>query len=381
MKLCFPVFRYEISVADDPCCYPLGAMYISAYAKKLGHTVRILNFHHREYDLFKEFEGQDAILFTGSDPFLRQIAEAAAIAHSMGIHTVAGGATATHRPEVMRGIVDSVVMGEGEGALAAALAGEGVFSSPPVPLYALPWPDYEGFGIEEYNQKNSVRYMGVLASRGCPFRCHFCAHTTIYRARPLSDVFAEIDHYKTAYSVEIIVFNDNTLNVSRERFLSICEGMKERGLKWSAAIRADRFDEDMARAAKAGGCRYFVVGVESFLQDRLDKMGKGTKIDDNVRTLDLLHKHEIPYHGNLMVGFDFDSPEDIYRELDAGRRGYNVFPLLFRQFCGVKAKPGLSKERFDELQAEFSKLHHLMAGGGYFMWGKKKCPPEQTVNA
>lgn len=368
MKLAFVVFRYGIPPKGDPCCYPLGAMYISAYAKKLGHIVKVLNFNLHDYDLHKEFRGQDAVLFTGGEEFVPAIAAAASIAKEMGIHTVAGGAAATWMPFKMRDQVDAVVEGEGEGAITDALFGPGIYQARPVPFSLIPRPDYEGFGIQEYLRRNPVRYMGVLASRGCPFQCSFCAHTTVYRARPLPDVFAEIDHYRQAYGATTIIFNDNTLNVSPERFLTICEGMGGRGMAWSGAIRTDRFNEEMAREAKRSGCRYVVVGVESFQQDRLDRMGKGTTVEDNVRTLDLLHKYRIPYHGNLLLGFDWDTLDGIKGELATAPRDYVLYPIAVAPFCGIKARPAghLGKE-FREIVSRFRDLDDIKRKSVYFL--------------
>jgi radical SAM superfamily enzyme YgiQ (UPF0313 family) len=139
----------------------------------------------------------------------------------------------------------------------------------------------------------------------------------------------------------MFVISDNTLNVKKPRFMEFCDGMASRDMKWSAAIRTDRFDEQMAVAAKKSGCEYFVVGVESFVQRRLDMMGKKTFVADNVRTLNLLHKHGIKYHGNLLLGFEGETVSDVMAEFVSVPKQYNVFPALLQPFLGIKAKPGI----------------------------------------
>jgi radical SAM superfamily enzyme YgiQ (UPF0313 family) len=236
---------------------------------------------------------------------------------------------------------DSVVVGEGEGVLADTLEGTGIFYGKQLPWSEIPWPDYEGFGIDEYHKRHSMKYMGVMTARGCPFRCSFCAQVCSYRERPLADVLEEIDHYRERYGIEMLVVCDNTLNVKKPRFMEFCDGMASRDMKWSAAIRTDRFDEQMAVAAKKSGCEYFVVGVESFVQRRLDMMGKKTFVADNVRTLNLLHKHGIKYHGNLLLGFEGETVSDVMAEFVSVPKQYNVFPALLQPFLGIKAKPGI----------------------------------------
>lgn len=339
MRLALILPKYGVSI-HDPCFAPLGFLYVSAMAKRLGHSVGFFNLNLWE-NCEIPLEDYDAVLMTGGDeflPFNRMIAEQARL---LGVKTVLGGALATFQSEEMARHFDSIVVGEGEGAIADALAGTGIFKADPLPIAEIPWPDYESFGIEEYNRRHGVKYIGVLASRGCPFRCSFCAHVCSYRERPLHDVFAEIDYYRDRYKVEMLVVADNTLNVKKPRFMEFCDGMAARGIKWSAAIRTDRFDEQMAVAAKKSGASYFVVGVESFVQRRLDMMGKKTFVADNVRTLNLLHKHRINYHGNLLLGFEGETVSDVMAEFVAAPKGYNLFPALLQPFVGIKAKPGI----------------------------------------
>lgn len=347
MKITLVCHKYGVSIAD-PCIYPLGFMYISAGLKKLGHEVNVLNYNLWDYDFKEEIKGQDAVLFTGFEEFLPSIKRDAAICREMGIKTVLGGALATFRTKEMAEIVDTVVVGEGDDVLPETLSpSSSVLWGRKPHLPDLPWPDYDGFGIGEYHRRHSTRYMGVIASRGCPYSCSFCSQTCRYQERDLGDVFSEIDAYRASYGLEVLIVNDNTLNVRKERFLAFCAGMKGRGLAWSAAIRTDRFDEEMARAAKDSGVNYFVVGIESFSQDRLDRMGKRSAVTDNLKALDLLTKYRIPYHGNILLGFDWDAPGAISRELSSIPRGYNVFPCLLQPFIGIKAKPGVFGEERD----------------------------------
>lgn len=354
MKLALILPRYGVSI-HDPCCYALGFMHISAMAKKLGHSVDFFNYNLWE-NVEVPLENYDAVLLTGGEEFLPFNKDIAELARLRGVKTVLGGAIASFRPHEMARHFDSVVVGEGEGALESALSEEGIFHCKPLPITEIPWPDYAGFGIDEYHKRHSLRYMAVMTSRGCPFRCSFCSHTCAYRERPMSDVFAEIDHYIDRYKIEMLVVADNTLNVKKPRFMEFCDGMASRGIKWSAAIRTDRFDEQMAVAAKKSGASYFVVGVESFVQRRLDMMGKKTFVADNVRTLNLLHKHQINYHGNLLLGFEGETVSDVMAEFVAAPKGYNLFPALLQPFVGIKAKPGIFGKDREVLSQAFKEF-------------------------
>jgi radical SAM superfamily enzyme YgiQ (UPF0313 family) len=324
---------------NDPCCYPLGFMYVSSFLKATGHKVKVLNFNLFDYDIKKELKGYDSVCLTGYNQFLDFNINVRNIARELGISTVLGGALATFKTEEMTRIFDNVIVGEVEGNL---------------PIDTIPLPDYDGFGFEEYNRRHEVKYIGVLASRGCPFDCTFCSHLCSYRERDLMKVSEEIGIYKSKYGVDTIVLNDNTANVRKDRFMAICEMMKFHKVQWSAAIRCDIFDEDMAFAAKKSGCSYFVVGVESFIQERLDRMNKRLKVESIYKTLDLLHKYGIDYHGNIILGIDGETVADVADEVTSLPKGYKLFPVVAQEILGTSVKSDIEQEDRDILNCIFA---------------------------
>ena len=341
MKVCLVCYKYGVPL-DDPCCYPLGFMYVASNLKRQGHEIKVLNYNLWEYDFIEEVKDQDAVLFTGFEEFALQILRDAKFCKEMGIWTVLGGALATYIPEVIGKYVDQLWIGEFEETSK---------------IDDLPLPDYESFGIEEYHKRHEEKYMGVLTSRGCPYSCTFCTQICKFRVRSLGKVFGEIEYYKRKYNLDSIVFNDNTFNLSKSRFMKICSWLKGKGLKWGASIRCDIFDEEMVKAAKESSCNYFVVGVESFNQEKLDLMNKRIKVVEIYKTLDLLHKYKINYHGNILVGFENESYEDIANEVSIIPSGYNVFPVLVQPFVGTSnGKTRLITKKEEEfLNLEFSK--------------------------
>jgi anaerobic magnesium-protoporphyrin IX monomethyl ester cyclase len=334
VKIALVLPQYSVSL-HDPCCFPLGFMTISAVLKQAGHNVKILNFNLQEYELEDELVGMDAALFTGFQEFTEFNKIVASWCKEQGVHTVLGGAMATFKPEEMIQHFDTVIVGEGEEVIELALHSHGIVQGTKPNLGTVPSPDYEGFGIDRYNELHGTKYMGVLTSRGCPYRCKFCVQTCSFQFRKLASVFEEIDCYVATYGVTHIVFNDNTLNLVKDRWIELCEGMGERKLTWSAAIRVDRFDEEMAAAAKAGGCNYLVVGIESFNDNKLAAMDKKITSAQIILALDVIHKYKIGYHGNILLGLPGETYEDILSELECLPTQYNVFPVLVQPFVGT----------------------------------------------
>lgn len=354
MKLALVLFKYGVRL-DDPCCFPLGFMYISAVLKRAGHDVAVFNENLYPFELSDLF-GHDAVLMTGFEEFGPQIIETAAWCRENGLKTIFGGALATFKPQEMLQHVDTVIVGEGEEVIHTALHSCGIVQGTKPNLNNLPLPDYEGFGVSEYHRRNGIKHMGVLTSRGCPWSCRFCAHTCQFQYRDLAHVFYEIDRYRALYNPDLLVFNDNTLNISKRRFLGICQEMESRRLPWSAAIRLDNLDEETTAAAKRGGARYFVVGIESFDQRKLDGMNKQMNAAHIYRGLDLLHKHGIAYHGNILLGFPGETVESIEKEVAAIPQGYNIFPMMVQPFVGTAYQQrSISRAEYRTLQDRFKR--------------------------
>lgn len=343
MRVALWLPKYNVPL-DDPCCYPLGFMYISSALKKAGYQVSVFNNNLWDYPI-EVLNKYESVCLTGYEEFKEENQKLIGYCRDRGIHTVLGGGMATFGTQT----ADATVMGEGEGITNLAVKIKGLFNPAPPNLKLLPLPDYSGFGIDEYHRRHSHKYMGVLTSRGCPHNCIFCAHTCKYRCRNLEDVFSEIDLYKSKYNLEMIVVNDNTLNASRGRFERFCKGMLGRGLAWSAALRLDNLDERLVRLAKDSGLVYAVVGVESFQQAKLDAMNKRITVQRMEESLLLLEKYQVKYHGNVIFGFDGETNEQIQAEFDdMKQRPWRVFPVYLRKFTGVDANPSNHNSEFQE---------------------------------
>lgn len=319
MNIVLVLHKYGVPLSD-PCIYPLGFMYVSATLKQQGHKVKVLNYNLWDYDLKEEIKNQDVVMFTGFEEFKNSIIRDSQTCKEAGVQVIIGGALATFCTEEMSKYSDLICIGEFEQCS----------------INEIPFPDYEGFEVEEYFKRNEMKHIGVLTSRGCPFHCTFCSQTCGFRMRDLSNVFQEIDEYINKYKPDSIIFNDNTFNINKQRFIKVCEEMRSRKIAWGASIRCDVFDESMVVIAKNSGCLYFVVGIESFTQERLDMMNKCIKVEDIYRTLDLLHKHKINYHGNILLGFENDTYQDIANEVSKIPVGYSVFPILVQPFIGTQ---------------------------------------------
>jgi len=319
--------KYNIEF-DDPCCYPMGLMYISAVLKRDGHAVVVLN--NNLYPHSPEvLTYADAVLFTGFEETMPETIMLSTRLRSKGVHTILGGAYATFKTDEALKHFDVVVVGEGEHAFPTALRVRGTINAAPMAMSDIPLPDYAGFGIDEYHRRRDIRYMGVLTARGCPHSCTFCSSVCKFRVRDLRDVRAEVNRYIDTYNVSTIVINDNTLNTSLARLSDFCDMMRPMAIEWTAALRLDNLNEDLVRSARDSGLVYAVVGVESFDQQKLDAMNKSITVREVVAGLELLQKYAVPYTGNVLVS----SEEEIDNNMTLIRK-YRLYPTAIKKFVG-----------------------------------------------
>ena len=81
--------------------------------------------------------------------------------------------------------------------------------------------------------------------------------------------------------------------------------------KWAAQVTlADCADDALLEAAKAAGCLYLFVGLESFSDISLHDAGKQiNRVNDYHKIIANIHKHKIMIQAGIVFGFDSDTTE------------------------------------------------------------------------
>ncbi|MCD6033765.1 MAG: Radical domain protein, partial [Thermomicrobiales bacterium] len=156
--------------------------------------------------------------------FTAQVKEAYELAaryRALGVPTIIGGLHATALPEEAACHVDAVVAGEGEivwadvlrDAEAGRLAGIYRAAGREWDLAQAPLPRFDLLDVERYNR------ITVQTTRGCPWRCEFCASSILltnrYKVKPVEKVIAEIRAIKALWPHPFIEFADDNAFVNR----------------------------------------------------------------------------------------------------------------------------------------------------------------------
>ncbi len=337
MKLCLinppwtTIKGYEDSIRVP---FPLGLAYIASYLRTHGIRVKIIdalaegwrirNFGEKGMirvglepgkiiEVASTFK-PDAIgiscMFTSQSNNLHEMAESAKN-EMPEVPVIAGGAHASAAPQKVLEDpnIDFVVQGEGEHTMLDLMhhlednihisdvkgihfrqCNDVVFSGqrqPIIDLDSLPMPAYDLLPMKEYFDSGAMglaprsvtnkKWMSVITSRGCPYRCNFCSVNLvsgrIWRARTPANVLDEIEYLTEKYGIEHIFFEDDNLTFDTSRAEKLFSGIIERGIDitWETpnGIRADRLSSNLVDSMKRSGCIGLTIAVESGDQEFL----------------------------------------------------------------------------------------------------------------
>lgn len=247
----------------------LGLLYLAAVTPP-GHE---LHYYEAEADGAEPADVYDCDLVALST-FTAQVPEAYAIADRLrgaGVQVAMGGLHVTVRPDEARRHVDHVCLGEGEtvwpAVVRAAQAGRrgGTWDAtalPPVDVKTLPIPRYDLLAGRPYNR------FTVQTSRGCPWRCDFCASNVMlrqaYRKRPVADVVRDVQALTQLRKRPFIEFADDNTFVDKEWGKELCRQLTPLRVKWFTETDISVADDpELLRLMHEARCRQVLIGLES----------------------------------------------------------------------------------------------------------------------
>ncbi|MDP8221761.1 MAG: radical SAM protein [Candidatus Lernaella stagnicola] len=124
----------------------------------------------------------------------------------------------------------------------------------------------------------------MLASRGCPYRCHFCSRIyppeiRQYRLRNPELIVAEMRHLHERYATRHIKFQDDTFGGQSAWLREFCERKIAAALpvEWNASsipVCLQNEPEETYRLMRTAGCTSFHFGLQSSDPEQLRRIGR-----------------------------------------------------------------------------------------------------------
>lgn len=248
---------------------------------------------------------------------------------------VAGGPHANVYPEESLQVFDVLVLGEGEKAIIQIVEDvmqgrRQVLYRQMAPIDINAYPHFRrhflpktAIGRKNFltlkNQAGFDQILGTTAmfSRGCPYRCHFCAIGEVRGARPImryrspEHVEKEINYLKQEYRIEgLNIVDEIGIPLKREQAIAHLEAIGHGNIVWRGQCRVDGITPELADLAHESGCIALGLGVESVSQKSLDIINKKIRVEDARRTIRLLKTAGIEARIYLIIGLPGE-PDDI----------------------------------------------------------------------
>jgi|GEM_PF-1687612 len=179
-------------------------------------------------------------------------------------------------------------------------------------LASLPFPTYEGLEVDRY------AHVSLIMSRGCPRTCQFCdnhARLGAYRRLPAEVVF-EAMAYHVRRGRRRFEFNDVVMNGDAANFELLVEKILQAGwdIEWTGAVTARKeMNAGLLARLRRSGVRRLKYGIESFSDDVLRLMKKGTSASVAEEVLHRTREAGIGVHMFLIAGFPGET-EERFRE-------------------------------------------------------------------
>jgi anaerobic magnesium-protoporphyrin IX monomethyl ester cyclase len=169
--------------------------------------------------------------------------------------------------------------------------------------------------------------LNMAASRGCPFRCAWCAKPiwgNQYLQREATEVAAEMVQLKRSFNPDHIWFADDIFGFRVDWVAEFAASVRaaDAQIPFTIQTRADLVSERMAEALRDAGCREAWLGAESGSQRVLDAMHKGTTVAEIRVARDRLRAVGIRVGFFIQLGYMDEELTDILATrdlLDAAR--------------------------------------------------------------
>lgn len=328
---------------------PLATVLAASTLRNEGHQVQLFDTNFADdpneiTPIINEFNPKVLVIYDDGFNYLTKMCltnmreaafEMIKIARKNNIHVIVSSSDSTdHYEKYLEAGAHEIILGEAESTLLELIScidlkkesndvdgivfmgTDGVKKNPKRPVLTdldqLPLPAWDLIKINLYKkawEKHGYFSINIATTRGCPYKCNWCAkpiYGNRYNSRSPEHVIQEIKLIQGLFDFDHIWFCDDIFGlkpnwVSEFNSLLKKEGIK---LKYKIQSRADLLlkDETIKNLAESG-CDEVWIGAESGSQKILDKMDKGTAIEQIEESTLLMKRYGVKPCFFLQFGY------------------------------------------------------------------------------
>lgn len=356
--------RYDLKQWQTAQPYaPLGTLYAAALMRNQGHIVSLFDtmfaYHPEELtEYLKKYRPSIFIIYDDGFNYLTKMCltnmrEAAfkmiRLAKEYGCEVIVSSSDSTDRFELyLEEGADFILTGEAEMTLLELIKEidspekdlfkiqglafkhhESIVKTPRrnviKDLDSLPFPAWDLVNVEHYREiwVNKYGYfsMNMGTTRGCPFKCNWCAkpiYGNRYNCRSPYNVVSELIMLKKHYNPDHIWFCDDIFGLKPGWVKEFAELLDKENLRFKFKIQS-RVDlllhENTIKNLEMAGCDTIWMGAESGSQKILDAMDKGTTVEQIYEATHLIKKHGMRPSFFIQFGYLGETWEDIEKTI------------------------------------------------------------------
>lgn len=329
-------------------------------------------------DAFLSVYGQfkpDVIFLSVVEPTFRQGVRLLRSIKGKRPFSIAGGVFAILSPDKVIACesIDGVCIGEGEDACLEFARrfreGKDIFSIPGMwfkkdgkvirnPIKRLVDLDHAAlmdFSLFEHErfykpmQGRMFRMVPLEFSRGCPYKCSYCANHAVerrfrsagkwYRWKSMDRIFSEIKAYKDAYDINFFYFVSETfLSMDKNKFNEFCERYSRIKVPFWFNTRPETITKEKLDMLEKIHCFRMGIGLEHGNEEfRKRMLNRNVSNEKIVSACKLVEGSSITYSINNMIGFPGETRDLVFDTINLNRKinADTVGTFIFTPFKGT----------------------------------------------
>lgn len=194
-------------------------------------------------------------------------------------------------------------------------------------LAELPKPNWDWLDFQEYKKYSPSPFLPFLATRGCPYNCHYCSTKLSWglrlRTRAVDDVVEEILGSYRQYGIKVFHCTDDNMTFNKKWFMEFCGRLK--GLPpdikfdfYNFSVR--QIDEEILEGLKSVKVKGITIAVESGDPDIQKTINKNLNLTEVEAKVKLIKQKGFRINAFWMIGFPGETRRQIMNTVAMARR-------------------------------------------------------------